>query len=222
MGLQYKSKYQLVIFDVDGTLLDTTQGIAEAVKYTIRCKNLPAIDEEKILQFIGPPIQDSFHIHYGLEGDELQEAAEIFRNYYKEHSLLLAKPYDGVYDVLDKLKKYHIVIAVATYKRQDYARKLLKHFHFDRYSSFLYGADNNNILKKADIINLCIESAGIHAKENVLMVGDSEHDAKGANSAGVDFLGVTYGFGYKTYEQILRDGAIGACENINELLNYVL
>ena len=133
----------------------------------------------------------------------------------------MAKPYDGVYDTLEKLKENHIVIAVATYKRQDYARKLLKHFCFDQYSSFLYGADNNNILKKADIINLCIENSGIHAKENVLMVGDSEHDAKGANSVGIDFLGVTYGFGYRTHEQILRDGAIGACENINELLNYV-
>lgn len=224
MGQQYKqmkSKYQLVIFDVDGTLLDTTQGIAEAVKYTIKCKNLPAIDEGKILQFIGPPIQDSFYMHYGLEGNELQEVAEIFRNYYKEHSLLLAKPYDGVYDVLETLKENHIMIAVATYKRQDYARRLLSFFHFDQYSSFLYGSDNNNILKKADIINLCIEDAGIYAKDNVLMVGDSEHDAKGANSAEIDFLGVTYGFGYKTREQILRDGAIGACEDINELLNYV-
>ena len=221
MGQQYKPKYQLVIFDVDGTLLDTTQGIVEAVKYTIKCKNLPEIEEEKILQFIGPPIQDSFHIHYGLEGNELQETAEIFRNYYKEHTLLLAKPYDGVYDVLEKLKEYDIVIAVATYKRQDYARKLLKHFHVDRYSPFLYGADNNNILKKADIINLCIKEAGIHSQEKVLMVGDSEHDAKGAKSVGVDFLGVTYGFGYKTQEQILKDGAIGACENIHELLNYV-
>lgn len=217
-----KMKYQLVVFDVDGTLLDTTQGITEAVKYTINYKKLPTIDDNIIQQFIGPPIQDSFSKHYGIKGKELQEIADVFRDYYKEHSLLLAKPYDGVYEVLSKLKEHQIQIAIATYKRQDYARKLLYHFHFNQYSSLLYGADNNNILKKTDIINLCVQHAGIQAREKVLMVGDSQHDAKGASSSGIDFIGVTYGFGYTNCDQILKDGGIGYCGNINELLDYVL
>lgn len=218
-----KKNYQMIIFDVDGTLLDTTEGIVQAVQYAILQKKLPNINSNAIREFIGPPIQNSFHKFYGLEGKELQEISEIFRNYYKEHSLLLAKPYEKIFDLLDQLKRHGKMIAVATYKREDYARKLLKYFGFDSYSSLLYGADNENKLKKADIINKCIEKTNIHDRETVLMVGDSEHDASGAENAGIDFLGVAYGFGYKNKKEVLKNGyAIGACETVMELLDYIL
>lgn len=218
-----KKKYQLIIFDVDGTLLDTTEGIAQAIQYTILQKGLPMIDHNKILEFIGPPIQNSFHKFYGLEGNELQETADIFRKYYKEQSLLLAKPYEGIFPLLDALKRSNKVIAVATYKREDYARKLLKYFGFHRYSSLLYGADNENKLNKADIIHKCMENSSVHTRDSVLMIGDSEHDAFGAKGIGIDFLGVTYGFGYKNKQDVLKSGyAIGACETAIEILDYVL
>ena len=107
-----KKNYQMIIFDVDGTLLDTTEGIVQAVQYAILQKKLPNINSNAIREFIGPPIQNSFHKFYGLEGKELQEISEIFRNYYKEHSLLLAKPYEKIFDLLDQLKRHGKMIAV--------------------------------------------------------------------------------------------------------------
>lgn len=217
-----KKKYRLVIFDVDGTLLDTTEGVIEAVQYTIRKNNLALLETDKILEFIGPPIQDSFNKFYGIEGQELQKLSECFREYYKNTSLLQAKPYEGVFEVLDKLKEQKIIIAVATYKRQDYAQKLLKHFGFEQYSDFLYGADNENKLKKTDIIDKCIRDAGVQNKEEVLMVGDSVHDAIGAKISGIDFVGVTYGFGYKNKKEIMAYNVVGACDKIIELLDIVI
>lgn len=202
-------KYELVIFDVDGTLLDTREGVLSSVNYTIQKYKLPPLIEEDLGAFIGPPIQNSFKKIYGLNDEKVQFLAETFRNRYKIFDLLKAVPYDGIYRVLDYLNECRIKIAIATYKRQDYAISLLKHYHFDFYTSILYGADNYNKLKKKDIIRNCIIDSGIKDYSTVLMIGDSENDAIGAAEIGVDFLGVTYGFGFKTKEDVAKYPFVG-------------
>ena len=201
--------YKLVIFDVDGTLLDTTEGVLSSVKYTIQKHNLSPLPEEDLRTFIGPPIQKSFEKFYGLNEEKVQVLAETFRNRYKNFDLLKAVPYGEIYTVLEYLKEHHIKIAVATYKRQDYAVSLLKYYHFDDYTSILYGTDNYNKLRKRDIIQKCIIDSEIRDYSTVLMVGDSENDAVGAAEIGVDFLGVTYGFGFKTKEDVTEYPYVG-------------
>lgn len=217
-----KKMYELVIFDLDGTLLDTTEGIVNAISYTIEAFGLEKLSCEKLLKFIGPPVQESFIREYGVDSEKAQELAECFRDYYKEKTLFGAKAYDGIYELLDHLSENEVKIAVATYKREDYAVKLLKHFGFDRYSEMLYGADNFNKLTKADIIIKCIEKAGIKDKKKVLMVGDSIKDKEGADHLGIDFIGVTYGFGFQTKQEIRGMGASGACKEPLEILKYVI
>lgn len=214
-------KYDYIIFDVDGTLLDTTEGVLSAVKHTITVSGLPELPEAELLTFIGPPIQDSFQKHYGIEGAKLQELATIFRNQYKDVDLLKAVPYEGIYDICEKLKEAGIKIGVATYKRQDYAERILKHFEFDKYSKYLYGADHENKLKKMDIIKLCMDEMGVTDKKRVLMIGDSSHDAIGAEKIGVAFLGVTYGFDFRTEEDVMKYPAIGAAGTPPDILQYV-
>ena len=214
-------RYELVIFDLDGTLLDTTEGIVEAVSHTIDKNHLPELSEDRLLEFIGPPVQESFKDKYGVDAERAQQLADDFRQYYKDETLLLARPYDGIYDTLDGLVEKGIKVAVATYKREDYAVKLLKHYGFDRYSDMLYGADNENKLTKGDIIQKCITSSMVSGLDKVLMVGDSVHDLKGARAIGVDFVGVTYGFGFKEPHEISGDGVIGSCKESIELLGLV-
>ena len=107
------------------------------------------------------------------------------------------------------MKEHHIKIAFATYKLQDYEVILLKYYHFDDYTSILYGAENYNTLIKRDIIQKCIIDSEIRDYSTVLMVGDSENDAVGAAEIGVDFLGVTYGFGFKTKEDVTEYPYVG-------------
>lgn len=214
-------RYELVIFDLDGTLLDTTEGIVEAVRHAIDKNNLPELSEDRLLEFIGPPVQESFKDKYGVDAERAQQLANDFRQYYKDETLLLAKPYGGIYETLDGLVKNGVQIAVATYKREDYAVKLLKHYGFDRYSDMLYGADNENKLTKGDIIQKCITTSGVSGLDKVLMVGDSVHDLMGARAIGVDFVGVTYGFGFKVPQEISGDGVVGSCEEIIELLDFI-
>ena len=189
-------KYEAVLFDVDGTLLDTSEGIVKSVKETIEHFDLKRLPDEDLLKFIGPPVEWSFEGRCGVTGDKLKEVTAYFRDRYSNHNLLLAKPYDGIFDLLDYLNKKGIPIGIATYKKQDYAEKLLIAMGFDRYTSHIFGSDYEGKLLKKDIIILCIDDLGVKDVKKVLMVGDSNHDANGAKLAGAPFAGVSFGFGF--------------------------
>lgn len=216
------NQYDIAVFDVDGTLLDTTEGVISAVNYTINKYNLPMLSDEQLRTFIGPPIQNSFQKYYNICGDQLQELAECFRTQYKDKDLLKAVPYKGIYDVLQKLKDSGIKLAIATYKREDYALTLLKHFEFDKYTSVIYGADNFNKLKKKDIIIKCMNDLGVYDYKKAVMIGDSDNDAVGARDIGMKFLGVTYGFGFFETNDVFQYPAIGCAAEPIDILKYII
>ena len=209
--------FDVVVFDVDGTLLYTSEGVLASVKYTIGKHNLPEIDEETLRTFIGPPIQDSFARVYGLSGDILQELATTFRNQYKDVDLLKAVPYEGIFDVFEALLTNGIKPAIATYKRQDYATKIMQHFGFDKYTDIIYGADHENKLKKRDIIELALKDSGVSDFSKAVMIGDSDNDAIGAEGIGTEFIGVTYGFGFRSKEDVNKFKNVGSADTAKEL-----
>lgn len=185
-----------VIFDLDGTLLDTREGIAESVRFAAGKLGFGELSHETLMKFAGPPIQQSFMTFCGCDKEMAQKGANIFRDYYKTYALFRAKPYEGIYDLCEILRSKRLKMAVATYKREDYALMLLRHFGFDRYCDPMHGADNDNILKKEDIVRVCREEMGAKTEECVL-IGDTDHDARGAFQAGISFIAVTYGYGFK-------------------------
>lgn len=215
------NRYDLVIFDVDGTILDTSEGVISAVKHTIAEMEFDMLSDEVLAGFIGPPIQDSFAKAYGIGGDILQDIASVFRGYYKEVDLFKAVPYEGIYEVFQELVERKIMVAIATYKREDYAITLLKHFGFDRYTGNIHGGDHENKQKKKDIIELCILESGITDKRRVVMVGDTNHDAIGAELMGIDFIGVTFGFGFNSEEDMMKVKHVGCSAKAEEILNYL-
>lgn len=190
-----------IIFDVDGTLLDGTEGIIKSVKYTINKLKLPELSDNQLTLFVGPPIQNSAKNIFKLNDNDAQEFADIFRNQYASGDVFSARVYDGIYELLDYLKRNNIKTGVATYKREDYAIALMKHFNFEKYFTSICGADNNNKLSKLNILENCIANFTLNKKE-VIMIGDSLHDAEAAQKAGVEFIGVTYGFGFKTANDV--------------------
>ena len=217
-----EQQYKAVVFDLDGTLLDTSEGVLSAVKYTINKFGFEPLNQEALNAFIGPPIQDSFAKAYDLQGKILQELATVFRNQYKDFDLLKAKPYEGIYDVFQTLLDNGIKPAVATYKRQDYATTILEHFGFGKYTEIMYGADHENKLKKKDIIEKALIDAGVTDFSEAIMVGDSDNDAIGAMNIGTKFVGVTYGFGFKNIEDVKKFPNIGVASNALELKNILI
>ena len=181
-----------VIFDLDGTLLDTSPGILESVQYATETLGYPELLTEQLLSFIGPPLPDSFIRCYGCDRAEAEHLTAVYREHYREGALLNATPYEGIYALCQELKKHGTRLSVATSKPQFFAQQILTSFGFDRYLDEIHGADFEGKLSKTDLIRLCV---GEDAPAECLMVGDTEHDAKGAQAAGVPFLAVSYGFG---------------------------
>lgn len=201
-----------VLFDLDGTLLDTSEGITHSVRYTISTMGYSALSDETILKFVGPPIQESLMCYCGVDAEEAQKGTNVFRDFYKTNALFEASLYDGVTELLMELNSRNIKIGVATYKREDYAINLLKHFGIDNFCHVIHGADNENMLTKTDIVELCINEISV-AKEDVVLVGDTKHDAIGAYQSGIKFIGVTYGFGFKSGDDVSYYPNIGYANN---------
>ena len=209
--------YDAVIFDLDGTLLDTAEGIIRSVRHVIETKNLAPLSDDEIKTFIGPPIQRSFARIYGMSEEETKDAAKIFRDRYKGDDILLATPYEGIFETLRALSRAGVKTAVATYKRYDYALKLLVHYGFDKECDAICGSDPEGRLTKKDIILNAMEAVGVTDRKRAVMVGDSDNDAIGAAEIGMPFIGVTYGFGFsgkEAVEEFEHAGIAGNCEDI--------
>ena len=186
-------KYDLVIWDIDGTLLNTEEGLVKAYQYTIDKLNLVNKSVDEIKSFIGPVPQNVFINKFAMSPDAAQEAANIFRYRYKEFDLLKAFLYEGILNVLKKINMLGIKQAIATNKRQDYATDICKHFGIDKFCDPILGPDNVNSKTKADLILDCILKI---KSQRAVMIGDTNTDKQFAEIAGIDFIGVNYGFGF--------------------------
>ena len=148
-----KKTYRGVIFDLDGTLLDTSEGVFASVRHTVEALGKPALDEATLRTFIGPPVKLSLIRLYGLDEDAANHATEIFRTQYKDHDLLKAEPYAGIKDLIRALRAQGCKIGVATLKREDYALTLLEHYHFTELCDSICGSDFASKMTKADVLH---------------------------------------------------------------------
>lgn len=212
-----KCKYNAVIFDIDGTILDTTSGILSAIDYTISACNLNDLEYDDKLYFIGPPIQDSFKRTYNLTDEDAALIAAVFRDRYRKNDLYKAKLYDGMMSLFKDLRAKGIKIGIATYKREDYTLDLLEHFGISEYCDSIHGSDYEGKYSKYDIIRLVLNELSLSSDDRAVMIGDCETDYQGAEANKIDFIGVTYGFGFDNGEK----GKVLA-KNVSELRKYLL
>lgn len=209
--------YQAILLDLDGTLLDTTEGVIYAVRRTIETLQLDQLSESILSTFVGPPMQLSFEKHYGMDKETSLKAANLFRKIYKEESLYKAKLYPNVLETLCYLKHQGYKIAVATNKSHNNAMDILNYFGIMTYCDYAMGSDLEGILKKDDIILECCNQMGCEP-EKCVYVGDSEFDLEGAKKCGMDFIAVTYGFGFKNFEFLAKMKKSNSFEDIRFII----
>jgi phosphoglycolate phosphatase len=213
--------YKLVIFDLDGTLLDTSEGFMIGVRHAMAKMNLPERSDAELKTLIGPRVHLSFPKMFGVEGDELVQMVQYFWEGYRGENLFKAQPFEGMLEALAKLRADGYLLAVATNKLQEQMETVLGHFGLDKCFDYLCGADVERKLDKPDIIRLAINKSGLTDSREAVMVGDTHLDAQSAAKVGVDFIGVTYGFGYRVPADVDDPTAIGAAATPLEVVQVI-
>ncbi len=210
--------YNTVLFDLDGTLLDTSEGIINSIIYTEKHVPLPAISQEQRNRFIGPPLLASFMRAYHLEEKDALYAVEIYRERYQQKGAMEACVYNGLFELLNDLRLSGRKLAVATLKLEEYAGKVLKHFGLESYFDCVVGSDLMGKKTKADIVRRCLEQMDCHDLSSAVLIGDSQYDMDGALESGIQFIGVTYGFGFSSADaKLLHLKGIPFADNCRQL-----
>ena len=210
-------KYQYILFDLDGTLTESHEGIINSVLYALEKKGIHENDREKLMTFVGPPLLDSFMNYYGMTQEEAEELIHIYREYFDRSGWKENRVYEGVPGMLAKLKSAGKKLFVATSKPEPAARKIVKYFQLDSYFEDIGGSTlDETRCEKADVITYVMETLGISPKEHpILMVGDRLHDVQGAAVNRIPCLGVLYGYGSR--EELETAGAVEICGTVAEL-----
>lgn len=192
-------KYELIIFDLDGTLADTSPGIINAHRHTASQMRIH-LHKNALEGIIGGELLNTYRTRFGLSDGDARKAVDIYRKWYAEEGIHQAVPYEGMGELLRELKALNRKVAVATLKREDFAKTLLQELGLANYFDFIFGMDAADTLNKRLLIEKCMAAAKMKPDQTVL-VGDSSNDLLGAAEAKVDFVGVTYGFGFSASEK---------------------
>ena len=188
--------YNVILFDLDGTLTDPAIGITNSVMHSLAKYGIEVADRAELYKFIGPPLHESYEKFYGFSADEALQAVEHYREYYKVKGIYENLVYDGVEDLLIKLNESGKKVILATSKPEIFAREILRYFGLDKYFYYAAGANlDGSRTDKAEVIAYALKAGNVSDKSAVVMVGDREHDIIGANKNGIDSIGVLFGYG---------------------------
>ena len=197
--------YKTAIFDLDGTVTDSGQGIMNAIRYAVKKHALPEISEETLRSFIGPPLKEQFQSVFGLSENKGADMVATYREYYSDKGIFENRVYDGVPEMLEGLKTAGVRILMATSKPEKYAKQIAGYFGFDKYFDFIGGACmDGRRTDKYEVIEYVLKSCSV-VRETAVMIGDRSHDVTGAKKAGLNSIGVLYGYGCK--EELEKAGA---------------
>lgn len=218
--IEYMTTPRLIIFDLDGTLLDTGKGIIKCIKSTLEKMGFNIPNDEICKSFVGPPLKKRFLELYEADESTADIVMKTFREEYGKGDVFLADRYAGMSECLATLQKQHS-LAVATYKREDHAIKLLEKFEMSDFFDIICGSDPAATMTKNQIIEKAIKLQGANPA-NCLMIGDSDNDAVSAAQLGIPFIGVTYGYGFKSKADVAQFPHIACVDNPLQLKEIIM
>lgn len=192
-------KYKYVLFDLDGTVSRSAEGIRASLEHAINELGVEMPDLSDYTRYIGPPLIDTFKNLVGLDDERAEIGAHLYRSYYNKRGKLLNSAYDGVEQLLKDLKGKGCRLAVCTSKYEPFACEIIELLDLTEYFDAICGSTIDGSRKdKRDLIPYAVEALGGNFerdKNQTVMLGDTWFDALGAKECGVDFIGVEYGYG---------------------------
>lgn len=212
--------WDILLFDLDGTLTDSGPGIMHAAKTALQSFGIDGLSKQELRYFVGPPLWESFGKY--LPEEQISAAIDRFREYYRVTGWLENEPYPGVRECLHALKAAGKRMYVATSKLESMARQVLTHFDLLRYFDGVCGgiADDPEAGKKANVVRRALREAGCTEYSGAILSGDREYDIYGGHAAGIQTVGVLYGYGSR--EELEKAGADALAETPEALLALLL
>ena len=206
-----------ILFDLDGTLTDSGEGIFACTEVVLRHYGLPIPDRKDMRFMIGPPLKQSYP-QFGIRQEDLEDAIELYRQHYNAGGIYQNVPYPGISQLLRELKQQGHKLCVATSKPENMAHVVLEHFDLAQYFDLICGAQEEcNRSKKSDVIAYLLAQNG--NRSNMIMVGDTVYDVLGAAEFGIPTIGVAWGYGNEA--EMLGGGAIAIARDPEHLLTLL-
>lgn len=214
-----RKQYDIIIFDLDGTITESGLGITNSIRYSLNYFGIDK-DRESLERHIGPSLSTTFREYLGDDEEQIELAIKKYREYYVDKGLFENVVYEGVEDVLKELKKQNKTVLLASSKPKLYCEQILKHFDLDKYFDFIGGSNlDETRTDKKEVITYSLENINSSDTNKALMIGDREYDVLGSKALGIDSVGVLYGYG--NYEELEKAGANYIIEKIDDLLEII-
>lgn len=213
-----KRSENIILFDLDGTLTDSAEGIVKCAQYMQEKMGLPVSEAEDLHFMVGPPLLLVFKNEFGMSQEDAERALLFYRERYATIGLFENEVYDGIPEALETLQKMGKRLAVATSKKQESAIRILRHFDIAKYFEVI-GGDDREIGRdtKAKVIAYVLEEMQAEMSD-VVMVGDRKYDIEGAHAIGVPCIAVEYGYGnMQEFEEYNADEIVATVADLVEL-----
>lgn len=209
--------YQALLFDLDGTLTASGEGITKSVRYALEKLGRKAPSLEELEVFVGPPLLGQFMAYCGMSEEEANLGVKYYRERYNQTGLYENRPYDGIKELLGQLKEKGFQLGVASSKPEHMVREILHHFHMEDYFRVIRGSVPERLkMTKAEVVEEALKDLGYEQRrEEAVMIGDRKYDVTGARTAHLACIGVTYGYG--TEEELKESGADFVVHSVKEL-----
>lgn len=186
-------KYKYLLFDLDGTLIDTAEGVLKCAQHALKAFGIN-VELNELTDFFGPPLTYSFTKLFNLSESDAEKAIKIYLERYQKHGFDESHIFPTIPQLLKKLKDAGYKIGVATSKFEEHAIEALKYHKIAEYFDYITGANlDETISKKHEVIEESLKRFNITNKSVVLMIGDMKYDIEGAKKVGIDSLGIYTG-----------------------------
>ena len=214
--------YRYIFFDLDGTLTDSKEGILNCLRYALQKMGTPVPPEEVLIQFIGPPLQESFTRMCGFDDEAARKAVAHFRERYAPIGKFENAPAPGMRDLCARLKERGYVLALSSSKPEEMCVPICEKFGFAPFMTTITGSPPSEDWQKADVIRETMRRLGLGEadRSRILMVGDRKFDVLGAKACGIDCAGVEF-FGYAAPGELAAAGAVAVVRTAAELERFI-
>lgn len=214
-------KYKAVIFDMDGTILNTLEDLKNATNYSLRQFGMPERSLEEVRMFVGNGIRKLVEraVPSGTSEEKIAQVFDVFLEYYEIHSADNTSPYPGILELVEKLKESGIKTAVSTNKADVPAQELGREYFNGIFDLIVGQQDGLKVKPAPDSVNKILSILDIQ-KKDAIYIGDSDVDVQTAKNSGLDFIGVSWGF--RGREFLEKNGAKNIVDNANEILDLVI